>query len=295
MLVTKIDADAMGIKDSFGAGCFNHCSSIQEVYANGRPIGDSAFYYCQNITYVADVSEIGSYAFEGCKRLEELRLKSANIGPSAFSRCESLKTVTHAYGCHTKTIGKYAFSRCTNLESYESNDNKGADDIGNEAFYGCTSLKSIIIGSGENATVSVGQDAFKNCISLENVEFRSNASSIRIDYQAFENCSSLKSLTFPSIISSGLTIISKAFYDCVKLAEVDLGSDIRFIGPNAFNRTSGDLTITCRSTSVPVGNNQMFPTPSSTLKLKILVPSKSVETYRTKASWKDYADYIVGY
>ena len=173
----------------------------------------------------------------------------------------------------------------------------GADYIGEEAFYGCSKLQSIVIGSAGNATVSVGENAFKGCTALASVEFRNNASSITIGYQAFSNCSSLSTLIFPQNTTgvSGIVIKDYAFNECSNLAEVDLGYTTKSIGAGAFYRSSGHLTVTCRSSEPPTGSSNMFPRYSSTVHLEIRVPSKYMEAYETAPYWNDYAQYILGY
>ena len=296
-LVTEIKANDMGI-EKFGSRCFSGCSSIKTVYVDGKEIEEQAFYGCQNITYVADVSKVGDNAFCYCKSLKNLRLKSATIGWYAFLGCTSLEEVTHAYDCNTNTIGYRAFYNCSNLISYTSytqGNYRGADSIGDEAFYGCTSLQSIVIGSADNATVSVGENAFKGCTALASVEFRNRASSITIGYQAFDNCSSLSKLTFPqNITGGGIVIKDYAFNECSNLAEVDLGYTTKSIGAGAFYRSSGHLTVICRSSTPPTGSSGMFPRYSSKVHLEIRVFSRYLDAYKSEVPWNDYADFILG-
>lgn len=293
--VTEIKANDMGI-EKFGSRCFAGCSSIKEVYVDGKDIEEMAFFSCQHITYVADVSKVGDHAFGSCTSLKNLRLKSATIGWYAFLGCTNLEEVTHADGCNTKTIGYRAFYNCSNLISYTQGNNKGADSIGEEAFYGCTSLQSIVIGSAENATVTVGENAFKGCTDLERVEFRDYASSITIGYQAFDNCSSLSKLTFPQNTTGGGGIVIKdyAFNECSNLAEVDLGYTTKSIGAGAFYRSSGNLAVICRSSTPPTGSSGMFPRYSSNVHLDIRVFSRYLDAYKSAQYWSDYADFILG-
>lgn len=294
--VTEIDAQTMGI-ESFPDHCFKGCSSITSISANRKEVGSSAFEGCPNLETVRNLSLIGSGAFSNCKKLQTISsLYRASIGESAFEGCTALTSISHySYSySYTISVGTRAFYGCTNLTTISLSDGKFANTIGSSAFEGCTSLKQIVVGTQNNSAMSVGRKAFKGCTALESVKFNDAGYQITIRDSAFEGCHNLSTLTIPSSISSGLYINSRAFYGCVALAEVDLGSYIKSIGENAFYRIAGALTITCGASTPPTGATEMFPI-SQTVDLTIKVPSSRVDTYKTTQYWSDYADYIVGY
>lgn len=294
--VTEIDAAEMGI-ESFSDHCFKGCSSITSLSANRTDVGAYAFEGCPNLETVRNLSLIGLCAFRNCKKLQTISsLYRASIGESAFEGCTALTSISHySYSySYTISVGTRAFYGCTNLTTISLSDGKFANTIGSSAFEGCTSLKQIVVGTQNNSAMSVGRKAFKGCTALESVKFNDAGYQITIRDSAFEGCHNLSTLTIPSSISSGLYINSRAFYGCVALADVDLGSYIKSIGENAFYRIAGALTITCGASTPPTGATQMFPI-SQTVDLTIKVPPSSVDRYKSAQYWSDYADYIVGY
>ena len=292
--VTEIDAQAMGI-ESFSDYCFKGCGSITSLYANRKEVGDNAFEGCPNLETVSYLYKIGEYAFYNCKKLQTISsLSNAHIDQRAFEGCTALTSISHYPFSYTESVGYRAFYGCTSLATISLSDGKFANTISSSAFEGCTSLTEIVVGAKNNATMSVGSNAFKGCISLKSVKFNDGGNQISIRDSAFEGCHTLSTLTIPSSISRGLFIYSRAFYGCVALAEVNLGSSIQLIGENAFYRIAGDLTIICQASALPNGAAQMFPI-SPTVDLTIKVPSKYVDNYKAAPYWSDYKDYIVAY
>lgn len=292
--VTEIDAQTMGI-ESFSNYCFTGCSSITSLSANRKGVGAYAFEGCPNLETVSYLSKIASYAFSNCKKLRTISsLSNASIGTNAFEGCTALTSISHYPFSYTENVGNRAFYGCTSLTTISLSDGKFANTIGESAFEGCTSLTQIVVGAKNNAAMSVGNNAFKGCIALESVNFNDGGYKITIKDSAFEGCHKLSTLIIPSSISSGLYINSRAFYGCVALADVDLGSYIKSVGENAFYRIAGALAITCGASTPPTGATQMFPI-SQTVDLTIKVPSSRVDTYKSAQYWSDYADYIVGY
>lgn len=292
--VTEIDAQTMGI-ELFPAYCFTGCSSITSLVANLQNVYAYAFEGCPNLEKVSGLSIIGAYAFRNCKKLQTISsLHSADIGKGAFEGCTALTSISHypGYYSYTQSVGTRAFYGCTNLTTISQSHGHFANNIGDSAFEGCTSLTQIVVGGRINVAKSVGNNAFKGCTALKSVKINEYGDQITIKDSAFEGCHKLSTLTIPSTIN--LYINSRAFYGCVALANVDLGSYIKSIGENAFYRTEGALTITCGASTPPTGATQMFPI-SQTVDLTIKVPSSRVDTYKTTQYWSDYADYIVGY
>ena len=118
-----------------------------------------------------------------------------------------------------RNINKKAFYDCTELEEvyfYSEYSEKGTVIIGNNAFEGCTSLRTLQFYG--DIGVSVEEDAFNGCISLESTNVIELSE--KIDAGAFENCISLKQANLSA--SAGMISIS-AFRGCkditVTLAE----------------------------------------------------------------------------
>ena len=292
--VTEIDAQAMGI-ESFSNYCFRDCGSITSLNANRKEVGNYAFEGCPNLETVSYLYKIGEYAFYNCKKLQTISsLSNASIGSNAFEGCTALTSISHYPFSYTKSVGYRAFKGCTSLTTITLSDGKFANTISTSAFEGCTSLTQIVVGAKDNATMSVSSNAFKGCTALKSVKFNDGGNQISINNSAFEGCHNLSTLTIPSTISRGLYIYSRAFYGCVALAEVNLGSSIQSIGENAFYRIAGALTIICQASTLPKGATQMFPI-SPTVDLTIKVPSKYIDAYKAAQYWSEYKDYIVAY
>lgn len=294
--VTSINATDMGI-EKFGYYCFSGCGSLQSVFVDRKEIQSNAFEGCPNLHSLSEAHVIGAYAFRNCKALRSISgLSGAQIRESAFEGCSELNSISHKVDSYTESIGKRAFYGCKKLATISLSDDKFANYIGESAFEGCISIKEIYVGTGSKASVVVDSKAFYGCTALQSVTFKYGANKITINERAFQGCTSLETLTIPSGLSSGgLHIGERAFYGCGKLTEVDLGAYIESIGTYAFYRSTGSLKVTCRVSDPPTGASQMFFTPTATMTLEIRVPSNSVNTYKAKLYWRDYANYIVGY
>ena len=86
--------------------------------------------------------------------------------------------------------------------------------IGNSAFMDCTSLENINIS---NSVTSIGGNAFNNCTSLENINISNSVT--MINSGTFYNCKSLASITIDSVTSIG----DYAFGNCTSLKDVYFG------------------------------------------------------------------------
>ena len=97
--------------------------------------------------------------------------------------------------------------------------------------------------------ISIGENAFRGCENLKNLELPSTITSI--GYRAFEGCIHLTgSLILPNVVE----IRAQAFNGCKALdGHLFLGNFLTIIGENAFNGCSslnGDLTIPNSVTSI---------------------------------------------
>lgn len=159
-----------------------------------------------------------------------------------------------------KTIGYKAFNQCQSLSNVSLP--KTLTSIGESVFVNCA-LGNIIIP--ENVT-AIGNGAFIFCESLSSVSLPSSL--ITIGDGVFQECSSLHNITIPENVT---TIGSMVFYKCNKLVE-----------------------IYCKSTTPPTLNGSLIGGTFNS-NLKIFVPSKSVDLYKTATYWKEFKDCIVGY
>lgn len=214
------------------------------------------------------VTTIGDGAFMDCTSLTTITLPYfiARIGNSAFENCTALATFTTMDGADKKTaalrtIGNRAFFGNTSLNNVDENTTKGVNTIGVSAFENCGQLATINISGvtrfaegvfrnakalknvtmSASASIYVGQEAFRNCVTLSDITARIAAA----DDGAFRNCISLRAITF---VSSGIENIgSNAFNGCVLIQKVSIPSSVVAIGDSAFDGCRGITSLTFES------------------------------------------------
>ncbi len=109
---------------------------------------------------------------------------------------------------------------------------------------------------------------------------------ITIGDNAFKACRSLNTVT----IGDAVKIISpKAFEECSSITSITLPNSIAQIGDYAFSECSSLQYLYCKATTPPSCLSNSFP---SSIKI-IYVPKESVDEY--KVLWSYYANKIVGY
>ena len=140
--------------------------------------------------------------------------------------------------------------------------------IGNYAFRGCSSLTSVTI---PDSVTTIGNMAFYNCSNLTSVTIPDSVT--EIGYQAFHNCYSLTTVTIPDSVTS---IGTYAFYYCRNLTSVYCEA----VAP---------------PTTMVDSTGWWFAFDFNASDRKIYVPMESVDTYKSKYRWGEYADDIVGY
>ena len=102
----------------------------------------------------------------------------------------------------------------------------GIKGIGNRAFSDCRSLEEITIPS---SVTTIGSFAFWNCASLKEITIPNSVSSI--GDLTFSNCGSLKEITIPNSVSSiGVSVFS----GCRSLKEITIPNSVSSIGKFTF-------------------------------------------------------------
>lgn len=243
------------------------------------------------------VTTIGDGAFMDCTSLTTITLPYfiARIGNSAFENCTALATFTTMDGADSKTaalrtIGDRAFFGSTSLNNVDVNTTKGVNTIGVSAFENCGQLATINLSGvtrfaegvfrnakalksvtmSANASIYVGQEAFRNCVTLSDITARIAA----VEDGAFRNCISLRAITF---VSSGIEYIgSNAFNGCVLIQKVLIPSSVVAIGDSAFDGCRGITSLTFESdeTLQTIGYSAFG---GCSLLTRVIIPSSLVE------------------
>lgn len=126
----------------------------------------------------------------------------------------------------------------------------GAVDVPRDMFGKCTGLKKVTL---KNGVRSIGEDAFRDCSSLEGVIFE-NTVLEKISDGAFWGCSALSSIALPDSVTEiekyaffetglrniqlpeKLTLIGAyAFCNCKNLEQIQLPSQLKELGNGAFS------------------------------------------------------------
>lgn len=107
---------------------------------------------------------------------------------------------------------------------------KNVSKIEGSAFYACPELKKIDLSD----TVRIGEEAFAECISLQEIEWGDSLESI--GNNAFRSCEALEAVSLPASVSEWGTGI---FTDCFSLRECTFEKGITNVGEGIFSNCDG--------------------------------------------------------
>jgi hypothetical protein len=186
---------------------------------------------------------------------------SGNSDVMCNCAADGRNSIKYAYFGNGANITSLVFGSATqayanvHLESvkFDSSITIAGNAIGNDAFRNCLSLRVIHLPNG---ITSIGNNAFQNCPSLRDVSIPQGVTSI--GSSGFHTCTSLSGIVIPNGITS---IGVSAFSGCSALKNLALPSGITSMGNNAFLNCYSLKTI-----SVPNGTvlltNLAFPSSS---------------------------------
>lgn len=237
---------------------------LQSVKASLRTIGKNAFKGCtsvEEVTIPKGILTVSNSAFEGCSGLTDVTIAAKTINAKAFAKCTNLKAVKMEEGVTTiqgmafantqisavtipstlttagttkeGTIEKGPFAgtmiATVHGQTEDSTEvQEGAtilpetQKIPDNLFLGCTSIIDVQI---PKTVTEIGQKAFKDASSVENVTFAVNTETgkvkgvEKIGISAFDGCSSLQELVLPETVTE---VLQGAFANEGALVKADM-------------------------------------------------------------------------
>lgn len=255
-------------------GAFMECYALPNItFPDGLTcIGEDAFRSCASLTSVTipdSCTDIYDRAFAE-SGLTSLQIPNTvtRIREGAFYKCGALTSVTipdsvtaidgHAFdGCNrlanidipasVREIGAYAFFSCDGLSSLTIPDS--VKEIGECAFFSCDGLSSLTI---PDSVTSIGGQAFGWCGGLTSVTISSD-----IAYAMFFNCKKLASVDVRNPVKD---IGVKAFYGCECLTSVTLPNSVTNIDEKVFNECYKLESINIPDSVVHIGDQAFYGT-----------------------------------
>ena len=311
-----------GSVEVIGAECFAKCSRLKNVVLcyGIMSIGYRAFYNCihlENIIIPNSVKKIEKETFLSCESLTNVTIPNSvtDIGDAAFCGCKGLVSVK--IGNNLTYIGNQMFYECSSLTSIIIPDSVFV--IGERTFSGCKSLTKLSIG--DNVT-TIGDAAFWGCSNLPKVYIPENVN--KIGKSTFSSCNSLTEFKGQFISKDGRCLIidgsliafapagilsytipnnvtaigEEVFYGCISLTNIIIPQNISAIGEMAFAWCDNLTSIYCNVAIPPKAIKSGWLSWNGFIvgeksKLKIYVPSKSIDSYKQNLYWADYEDCFV--
>lgn len=175
----------------------------------------------------------------------------------------------------------------TGKETAVVNIPEGVTEIAANAFKSNITIKSVTFPS---TLMTIGEFAFSDCVSIENLSFPAKSQLKTLGKSAFDR-NNITSIVIPEGVTE---IKSYAFDSCMLLTNVTLPSTITSIEDYAFKFTGGIKLIMKCGVPPSLGTDVFYyvnPNYAPTIK----VPSSAVSTYKAASGWTTYAANIVGY
>jgi uncharacterized repeat protein (TIGR02543 family) len=319
-----------GSKLNYGA--FYNCSMIENfIMSNMVSIGEAAFYNCSGlvaITIPATTTEIGSNAFANCANL--VYFFSNNPTPptmtSAFTNYASGLKIYVPAGSVSSYKAKSGWIQYHSLiysQAIIDSDGFAVNEGALIQYLGAladvvipdtvTSIKAYAFRNTlesvtANTVVTIENNAFRNCLNLENVSFGEGL--VKIGEYAFAGCLALESITIPASVTnigsyafsgnpnlkevrfaanSQLTRIEqRAFLECTGLESITLPENLDYVNYYAFKLCPNLRSVYIKARNLTLEIDSFEKTSS----LKFYVPADSVASYQASPSWKNYASNV---
>ena len=229
-------------------GLFSYLEYI-ELPESITTICDYAFTNCTELYSIElpdSVTSIGKYAFYACGYLDEINMPSSltYIGPLAFKGTSISEAV---FSNKLTKIDPQALEGADCLERVVIPDS--VVSIGYNAFSDCISLTDITI---PDSVTTIESDAFRGCSSLENISLPDSMTSIGME--TFKNCSALKEIVIPEGVT-GLQY--STFEGCTSLRNVTLPEGLIGLYTAVFKNCTQLTSITIPSEVYSIGNEAL--------------------------------------
>lgn len=280
---------------SIGSAAFQNCTALVSIKipSNVRSLTtaeDSGY----DIWY-RDYAAVGNHCFAGCTNLREVTFDETNaanfaggfnIGDGAFRQT----------GIETVKIPGHASDTVRIEESYGWVNITVRAAVGYEAFYGCSSLTSVTFADSidENATVTIYNSAFQDCVALESVtlpknlalgfpstsEWSTDPTNMGIGDRAFYNCKALKSLKIPE----GLLGISDYAFAESGITAVDLPSSVTYIGGYAFQNCASLGAVTLKEGVTEIKYNAFYGSSLTSINIPTTVTDIGYDVFKNCTS-----------
>ena len=206
---------------NIGKGAFWQCTALAEVDLRSKTteLADDLFYGCTSLTEItipASVSVIGSDTFQ-------------NTGIAAFNVDPRNVTYKAVDGILYTADGAGIVMIPAQKVIVDFVVPNTVTSIGDRLFYGLESLETLVFEGGRTEPITIGEEAFAECINLRSVELTEMITAIGAE--AFCYCSSLATITIPSDMTESVFLTnswgdSDAFYGCSSLIEICNKSEI---------------------------------------------------------------------
>ncbi|MDE6584158.1 MAG: leucine-rich repeat domain-containing protein, partial [Anaeroplasmataceae bacterium] len=265
------------LDDTISERMFAKCKSLYDVVIPNHVavIGDYAFADCESITYIHYESDlVGQFMFMNNKNLQHVYHSAAGnlVGFDETGRLISVinsngdfsysKAQSYAVDADGKAVcdefGHVIITETDNHNSQVIGFRDTTIDIGQYAFANCTSLEEVVLPEGEQFDI-IMTGAFSGCTTLTEINIPANI--VKVGDSAFADCTSVADVNFVSKEDGGhLTEIgSKAFRNLREVEELVVPTTVEHIGEGAFSRL-----VSLRDLSIPFVGDEGNPKNEST-------------------------------
>ena len=232
---------------------FPETDGIIEI-ATGRKTG--IFNACQNLTDLhlsSSVVSIGNM-LSGCQSIKHITVAENNINLKA----NQTGSILYNYN---KTAIKYI---CGLLDEETVEIDEGVKSISQGAFANQWKVKKFII---PESVKDIESNAFENCISLTEIEFKKNGLITSIGSNVFTGCKKLTKVTFPEGLKTiGSTVFGNGSSNCY-VQEVYIPDSVTKIGASAFQNATTLTKVTGMKNVVSIGDSAFYKTSITSIDL----------------------------